>query len=63
VLPNEALFFKSGDVDDLRQKMLWALEHPREMNELTARAEAVMRSRHQWPEVIDQYEVLYEALT
>jgi glycosyltransferase involved in cell wall biosynthesis len=63
VLPNEALFFKSGDVDDLRQKMLWALDHPREMNELAARAEAVMRSRHQWPEVIDQYEVLYEALT
>lgn len=62
VLPNEALFFKSGDVADLREKMIWALEHPREMHELAGRAEAVVRSQFQWPHVIDQYEELYEAL-
>jgi glycosyltransferase involved in cell wall biosynthesis len=62
VLPNEALFFKSGDVADLREKMIWALGHPREMHELAGRAEAVVRSQFQWPHVIDQYEELYEAL-
>ncbi len=62
VLPDEALFFRSSDVDDLRQKMIWALAHPREMHELATRAEAVVRDSYQWPEVIDRYETLYEAL-
>ena len=62
VLPNEALFFRSADVDDLRAKMIWALDHPREMHELATRAEAVVRDQFQWPRVIDQYEELYEAL-
>lgn len=62
VLPDEALFFRSGDVADLRRKMIWALAHPREMHEMATRAEAVVRARYQWPEVIDQYETLYEAL-
>lgn len=62
VLPNEALFFKSGDVDDLKEKMIWALDHPREMHELAKQAELVVRTRYQWPDVINQYEELYEAL-
>jgi glycosyltransferase involved in cell wall biosynthesis len=61
-LPDEALFFRSGDVDDLREKMIWAFDHPREMHELAGRAEAVVRAGYQWPKVIDQYEMLYEAL-
>jgi glycosyltransferase involved in cell wall biosynthesis len=62
ILPNEALFFRSADVDDLREKMIWAFDHPREMHELAVRAEAVVRAEYQWPEVIDRYEMLYEAL-
>ncbi|MCA9866321.1 MAG: glycosyltransferase family 4 protein [Anaerolineae bacterium] len=63
VLPNEALFFESGNVADLREKMIWANDHPRDMYELATRAEALVGSRYQWSEVIDQYEMLYEALT
>lgn len=33
------------------------------MFELATRAEALVGSRYQWSEVIDQYEMLYEALT
>lgn len=62
VLPEEALFFKSGDVDDLREKMIWALSHPEEMHDLAAQAEKVVREQFQWPLVIDQYEAIYEAL-
>lgn len=62
VLPKHALFFKSGDVDDLREKMLWALDHPQEMNELAADIEVHVRDRFQWPTIIDQYEELYEKI-
>lgn len=62
VLPNQALYFKSADVDDLREKLLWALDHPQEMHELAAQAELVVRDRFQWPDIIDQYESLYEEL-
>ena len=62
VLPNQALFFRSGDVDDLREKMIWAFDHPHEMYELAIQASEVVHRQYQWPEVIDQYETLYEAL-
>lgn len=62
VLPKEALYFRSKDVDDLREKMIWALDHPREMLELATAAEEVVRDRFQWSHVIDQYEELYDAV-
>lgn len=62
VLPSQALFFRSGDVDDLRQKMLWAFDHPREMQKLAAEAQDVVQTKYEWPELIDQYETLYEVL-
>lgn len=62
VLPDQALFFRSGDVDDLRQKMLWAFDHPDEMQALAARAMEVTHTQYQWPEIINRYEALYEAL-
>jgi glycosyltransferase involved in cell wall biosynthesis len=62
VLPEQALFFKSADVADLREKMIWALAHPREMNELATRAEAFVQANYQWPQIIAQYEQEYEAL-
>jgi glycosyltransferase involved in cell wall biosynthesis len=62
VLPNEALYFRSADVDDLRAKMEWARSHPREMHEMAGRAAAVVRQGYQWSEVIDQYETIYETL-
>lgn len=60
VLPEQALYFKTGDVDDLREKMIWALDHPREMQEVAARAEVVVREHYQWSNIINQYETLYE---
>lgn len=62
VLPEQALFFKTGDVNDLREKMIWALDHSREMHELAMQAEAVVREHFQWPYIVSQYETLYEAL-
>jgi glycosyltransferase involved in cell wall biosynthesis len=62
VLPEQALFFKSADVADLRDKLIWALAHPREMSDLAAQAHAYVTANYQWPQIIAQYEANYEAL-
>ncbi len=62
VLPDQALFFKSGDADDLREKMRWALANPAEMAELATAASAWVAENYRWPTLIDEYEQLYDAL-
>lgn len=62
LLPAQALFFKSADVDDLREKMRWALAHPDEMTQLASAALAWVAEHYRWPGVIDQYEALYDSL-
>jgi glycosyltransferase involved in cell wall biosynthesis len=62
VLPEQALFFKSGDVADLRAKMEWALAHPDEMQALAARAHHWVAEHYRWPTIIGRYEELYDKL-
>lgn len=63
VLPDQALFFKTADVDDLREKLRWALAHPAEMKALTDRAYQWVVEYYRWPAVIARYEQLYDELT
>jgi glycosyltransferase involved in cell wall biosynthesis len=60
VLPDQALYFRSGDVDDLRKKLQWALAHPDEIKALTVRAYQSVVDNYRWPTVIRRYEELYE---
>jgi glycosyltransferase involved in cell wall biosynthesis len=62
VLPEQALFFKAADVVDLRDKLVWALAHPREMSDLAAQAHAYVTANYQWPQIIAQYQNNYETL-
>ncbi len=62
VLPDQALFFKSGDVADLRARIEWALGHPAEMKELAAAAYQHVAQNYHWPTIIDTYEQLYDRL-
>ncbi|WP_374686566.1 glycosyltransferase family 4 protein [Promineifilum sp.] len=62
VLPEQALFFRSADVADLRDKMAWALAHPDEMAALAARAHQRVGEQYRWPALIARYEELYEEL-
>ena len=63
VLPDQALFFKSADVSDLRDKLRWALAHPDEMQTLVARAYQWVSEHYRWPVVIDRYEQLFDEWT
>ena len=62
VLPQAALYFTSGDVTDLRDKLDWALRHPAEMRALGAKAAASVAESYRWDSVVGQYERLYEAV-
>ena len=62
VLPEQALFFRSGDVTDLRPKMEGALAHPTEMKALAGRAYQWVAENYRWPGIIATYEQLYDEL-
>ena len=62
VLPDQALFFKSGDVADLRARIEWALGHEAEMKEVAAAADKHVAQHYHWPTIIDTYEQLYDRL-
>ena len=59
VLPDQALFFKSGDVQDLAQKLEWALDHTADLEGLGRRAQAWVRDHFTWEAVARQYETIY----
>jgi glycosyltransferase involved in cell wall biosynthesis len=60
VLQDHAMYFRSGDVEDLAEKLRWALSHQDEMQELAIRAQAHMRAHFAWDHIVDQYEALYQ---
>lgn len=63
VLPHDyALYFRSGDLGDLAEKLRWALEHSDEMNQMGVCAQAWVRNRFSWDTIAEEYEKLY-ALT
>ncbi len=62
ILPEQALYFSSGDIDDLAAKLKWAMEHPREMQALGNSAQAWVRLNYSWDTVAAKYENLYYSL-
>ncbi|RLA99212.1 MAG: hypothetical protein DRG83_13360 [Deltaproteobacteria bacterium] len=60
VLDKYALFFKSGDVGDLRDKLLWALDNPEKMKQLAEGAKSWVLKNYSWDRIVKRYERLYE---
>jgi glycosyltransferase involved in cell wall biosynthesis len=58
-LQQQALYFKSGDAQDLAEKLLWALDHPGEMQALGAQAQVWMRENSSWDRITERYDRLY----
>jgi glycosyltransferase involved in cell wall biosynthesis len=59
VLGERALYFRSGNADDLREKLVWALAHPDEMVALAAEAREHIRREYSWDAIAVRYEELY----
>ena len=58
----EVLYFKSKNVDDLAEKLVWAFEHPREMNRLAEKTQASIRQNYLISKVVGQYAALYDQM-
>lgn len=59
VLPEHALYFRSQDVQDLREKLEWALGHAEEMRALGEKAQEHVLKNYSWDEIVLQYDRLY----
>lgn len=59
---SQALFFASGDVRDLEEKLRWALAHPEQMTVRAARAEEWVHGTYRWDKIVRDYEALYVAV-
>ena len=59
---SKGLMFKAGDLSDLQDRLGWAITHPKQMSRLSYRAEAYVRSHHNWNTITDKYIALYESL-
>jgi len=59
ILPNDALYFISGDAEDLYCQMDWALQNPDDMREMGSGAKAWVEGYYQWDTIVKQYDELY----
>ena len=62
VLRDRALFFESGNVGDLADRLRWALDHPDVMSKLANSAEAWVRENHSWDAIAERYGMLYKTV-
>ena len=60
VLGEHALYFKSGDITDLTNKLRWALEHIETMREIAHAAQENVKQNFPWDEIVKEYEQVYQ---
>jgi len=63
VLPEHALYFRSGDAGDLCDKLKWAVNNPEEMKRMGLRAQAWVRENFSWDVIAKQYDELYRSFS
>jgi glycosyltransferase involved in cell wall biosynthesis len=62
VLPEQALFFRSEDVDDFKEKLEWALLHPEEMSTIGLKAQEWVKKEFSWDLISDKYDRLFQGV-
>jgi len=62
VLPEQALFFRSEDIDNFKEKLEWALTHPAEMREMGLRAQEWVKKEFSWDLIADKYDKLFQGV-
>ncbi len=58
----EALFFKSGDVNDLQRKISWALNNQAQMTEKAELAYRKVITHHNWDDIALKYAAIYDKI-
>jgi glycosyltransferase involved in cell wall biosynthesis len=63
VMPEESISFKSANVEDLKEKMLWALENEEKLLLIARETERYVRGTFSWVEIAESYQALYIKLS
>jgi len=58
-MPTSGVVFKAGNVEDLEQKLSYALNNLQEMGSLAQVAQKHVQSEHSWDRIVREYERLY----
>jgi glycosyltransferase involved in cell wall biosynthesis len=61
ILCKDMLFFKSGDVQDLKEKLSWAIDHMEIMRTQANNARIAVTQLYRWNHIVAEYEHLYAA--
>ena len=59
VIGKFALFFRNGDVNDLKEKIIKGLENPEEMDEMGYKGQTWVRDNFSWDAIVTKYYNLY----
>ena len=59
VVEDKALIFKKSDVDELREKLQDACDHPEKVMEMKAQATDFICKKYNWDEVVKETMKLY----
>jgi len=60
VLPEQALFFRSEDINDFKEKLQWALLHPGEMSKMGLKAQEWVKKEFSWDLIAEKYDRLFQ---
>lgn len=60
VLGDSVLYFRSGDVKDLADKIQYALNNPQDMEFFAHKASELVKNHYSWDKIAGQYENLYK---
>lgn len=58
----EVLFFKSGDVPDLAEKLTYAFDNKEQMHDKAEKAYNKLVATYQWKDIAEQYATIYDRL-
>lgn len=61
ILPDHAVYFRSGDVSDLRDKLRWVIGHPDEMKDMGMAAQSYVKENFAWGVISEEYSKLYQS--
>ena len=59
---DRGLLFRTGDLDDLQDRLAWAVTHPQQMRAMARRAKGYVQSHHNWDVITRKYLDLYDSL-
>jgi len=62
VLPEHALHFRSGNVEDLWAKLNWAIAHPEKMKEMGLKTKEWVNQEFSWDVIAGKYDHLYQSV-